>query len=1273
MDSNDKPCCVPGSGCCSGKTVNRRDFIKSAVVASGAVGFLQSGATPDAIAAIPDPKDAFNAWKKSLFDTGSMRVYRGEELKNIGMPMGGFGAGQVYVRGNGSLGPWQILNNFNSNAFAPGGFFGLWTRDASGKVVAKVLQEGALQDCPGVESIEFSGEYPFAWLKYNDQTLPVTVKLETYSPLIPLNSKDSSLPAVVFGFEIENTSQQPIDVSLLASAPNLVGWDGYGKLDSLSHDEFIGNRTVFTRDGSTSRLVLDVPETGAGHRLSEPRELYVNSRTIAHHLRMCENVSLHWGDPIRTESKGRAAVYWLGGISGKDNGAQVLTAIEVAKKGAVLILSGGETSLISAVDKGKTESEVEVFDDFESGTFSKWTQEGNCFGPSPVEGTLPGQQKVSGFQGKALVNSYFNGDDAQGRAVSAPFELKMKFVHLLVGGGQWPGETCINLIAEGKVLETATGENTEALRSVRWDVSEHVGKTVQFEILDKRTGGWGHILVDHILLSESAASPFLDPKVPEALADVLPITWKRKSFVKDAVQFDSESPVAKASGLTGPVRGHWTFKSFRKKRHAKVLLKTDKGAPLIVSQKLGEGTIVVCLGDPAAWFENANRKIVLGQILAASTGLMYENLTGWSPQSPVYGSMALMANASTTTAAEWTELKPFWDGFAAKGQLEHLPHSASPGKTVAGALSVSERIQPGEKKRIDIVLSWHFPNRTRDNHYWWILEQVRLDFRLGNMYNNWFKSAIEAGNYVLQNLPRLENETRLFHDTFYDSTLPRYLLDCVSANLSITRCPIYIWLEDGTVGGFEGSDSCCPLNCTHVYNYAMSTAFILPEMERKVRELDLLVQMHPEEHYIPHRLLVPLSEPRIGRMIGGPEHPALDGELGTILKTYREWRQMGERKWLEKLWPRLKTLMEYIMREHDPDGDGVIRGEQPNTYDTHLYGSNTFIGTLYLAALRATEEMAKVFNDDTFAQTCHQRFESGRVNYDKTCWNGEFYINVFDAPDVKPDVYNQNNCYGPGCFSDQLLGQWWANLLELGHVLPQDHVRQALKATFHYNWKDDLSNHRHSQRVFAEGNEKGLLTGSWPKGGRPEKPILYCDEVWTGLEYHVAASMLHEGMIEDALCVIRGARDRYTGNQRNPWSEIECGGHYARAMSSYSLLPAAAGLDYHAGHKSLHFNPRLSPEKFMSFFVAANGWGTLVQDRFGNRQRNIVSVKHGELALNLLVVTVPEGVATPGGEVSLGRVPVKSAMTYADGRISFVFPDGLAIAKDEALSVVTHW
>ena len=118
---------------------------------------------------------------------------------------------------------------------------------------------------------------------------------------------------------------------------------------------------------------------------------------------------------------------------------------------------------------------------------------------------------------------------------------------------------------------------------------------------------------------------------------------------------------------------------------------------------------------------------------------------------------------------------------------------------------------------------------------------------------------------------------------------------------------------------------------------------------------------------------------------------------------------------------------------------------------------------------------------------------------------------------------------------------------------------------------------------------------SWPRGRRPALPFVYSDEVWTGIEYQVAAHLIYEGLVLEGLAVTKAVRDRYDGERRNPWNEVECGSHYARALASWSLLTALSGYAYSAPERRLAFAPRLSPEAFRAFFTTGQGWGTFSQ------------------------------------------------------------------------------
>jgi len=140
--------------------------------------------------------------------------------------------------------------------------------------------------------------------------------------------------------------------------------------------------------------------------------------------------------------------------------------------------------------------------DFEGKDYGAWTATGTAFGSGPAQGTLPNQMPVSGFLGKGLVNSYLGGDAATGTLTSPPFTIERKALNFLIGGGRHPGETGINLLIDGKVVRSATGRDSEQLDWDGWDVGTLAGKSAVLEIVDRATGGWGHINVDQIVQSD---------------------------------------------------------------------------------------------------------------------------------------------------------------------------------------------------------------------------------------------------------------------------------------------------------------------------------------------------------------------------------------------------------------------------------------------------------------------------------------------------------------------------------------------------------------------------------------------------------------------------------------------------------------------------------------------------------------------------------------------------------------------------------------------------
>ena len=575
--------------------------------------------------------------------------------------------------------------------------------------------------------------------------------------------------------------------------------------------------------------------------------------------------------------------------------------------------------------------------------------------------------------------------------------------------------------------------------------------------------------------------------------------------------------------------------------------------------------------------------------------------------------------------------------------LVDAPKAPAPKVDAAYPVSTKRTVQlpaptaelaPGAKQTYTYALAWHFPNHKN-----------------GREYASRFDDAVEVASYVLDKHERLARDTRLWHKTFYeDSTLPRWLLfrlHSTVCNLSTDTCQ---WWGDGRFWAWEGV-GCCAGTCTHVWNYAHAHARLFPQIGRIVREMQDFGAGFDEA--------TGLVGFRSNRAY------AADGQCGTVLKAYREHLMSPDRAFLERNWPKIKKALQFSMGR-DGNGDGFIEDSQHNTYDINFQGPNTFVGSLYLAALRAGEEMAEEVGDNAFAKQCRAVFESGRKLTLEKLWNGEYFIQLVDLEK------HPKHQYGQGCLSDQLFGQGWARLLSLGHVYPPEQVRTTLQSIWKYNWTPDVGpqNAVHKpERWFARPGEAGLFTCTWPKSPYIKAGVRYKNEIWTGIEYQVAGLMAWEGMVTEALAICRGIQDRYEAAKRNPFNEVECGDHYARALASWGVYTNLCGYEHHGPAGHLAFAPRLGADDFRAAFTTAEGWGLFSQTRKGNAQTSRIEVRWGKLRLKTLALRIPEALAQPAVRVGLGPQTRKASHRVTDGLLWITLDDDLTVDEGQSVEI----
>lgn len=585
----------------------------------------------------------------------------------------------------------------------------------------------------------------------------------------------------------------------------------------------------------------------------------------------------------------------------------------------------------------------------------------------------------------------------------------------------------------------------------------------------------------------------------------------------------------------------------------------------------------------------------------------------------------------------WDGALRFWDDFTDDGALD----SNAPAVMPVGSLAVNQTVPAGGDVQVTFLIAWHFPNRTPERCGWRAVEGKEKEV-VGNYYAERFKDAWDVSLYASRGLPSLESRSRQFFEELRSSTLPPVVLDAALSNLSTLVTNTVFRTSDGEFHGFEGCNDhagCCHGSCTHVWNYEQATAFVFPSFARSLRESEFL-RNTMENGLMGFRSYLPDGEKVWDRA-------ATDGQMGCLMKLYREWQLSGDTDWLRRLWPHARRALEFawIANGWDGDRDGVMEGAQHNTYDVEFYGPNPLSGIWYLGALRAGEEMARAVGDGEAASEYRRLCENGRKWVDENLFNGEYYIQkVMPRPadeiaeGLKAgmgalDTLTPDYQMGDACLTDQLLGQFMAHVAGLGYLVDEEHVRKSLQSIFRYNFKPDLRNHECVQRTYALNDEAGVLMASYRGGQRPAIPFPYYAEVWTGVEYQFAAHLIYEGMLKEALTVVESARLRHDGERRNPWNEPECGHHYARAMSSWALLLALSGFHYSGVDRRLTLMPRMQQAAFRALWSVPSAWGSFTRTLKARRQQVGVQVREGKLALARLLL--PQAKAAAGGRVTV--------------------------------------
>jgi uncharacterized protein (DUF608 family) len=660
---------------------------------------------------------------------------------------------------------------------------------------------------------------------------------------------------------------------------------------------------------------------------------------------------------------------------------------------------------------------------------------------------------------------------------------------------------------------------------------------------------------------------------------------------------------------------------------------------------------------------------------------LFMRSTGVDPKAAPWGTMSLATTARTGVSyrTSWLrigwnfELLDFWDKFSSNGKLEDLPDqskasyagpptwgdtgnpSADPLNNPQGSLAVKVSLAPGESKSVTFLVGWHFPNRQT-----WTPKPAAPgaacgcggacdpENRVGNYYTTRYADAWDVALRTARELPDLEARTVKFVRAMVQSDLPAEVREAALYNLTSLRSTTAFRIESGQLMGWEGcgdKNGCCHGTCTHVWNYEQATAFLFGELAWTMRQIEF-DHATDDKGRMNFRVNLPLGRAQEF----GPA--AADGQMGCIMKVYRDWKLSGDDRRLVELYPKVRKAVEFcwIPGGWDGDRDGVMEGPQHNTMDVEYYGPNAQMTGWYLGALRAMEEMARHVGEGDFANTCRDLFTRGSRWMDQNLFNGQWYEQQVRPPTGpvppelvigmggKADVARQDVQLGSACLVDQLVGQYMAHICGLGYLLEPAKVRTTLQSIMKYNWRENFFSHFNQMRSFVLNEDQALLMASYPRGKRPKFPFPYFAEVMTGFEYTAAVGMMYEGDVAAGLKVVAAIRARYTGGNRNPFNEAECGNHYARAMASWAAVLAMTGFQYDGVTQTMAFAASKKPAQW--FWSNGHAWGTVRQKKVKGGVEVSLEVSEGTLKLRKLCLSgageieLPQALALTAGKTA---------------------------------------
>lgn len=477
-----------------------------------------------------------------------------------------------------------------------------------------------------------------------------------------------------------------------------------------------------------------------------------------------------------------------------------------------------------------------------------------------------------------------------------------------------------------------------------------------------------------------------------------------------------------------------------------------------------------------------------------------------------------------------------WVPFSKDGRLPNQAADlASSSDTLAGAIAVRITLAPGEKRLVPMALSWDLPyvqfglGRKWARHYThffdrsgtnaWKIARVALEQGQdwSRQIDAWQKPYIENQDKPLWYRGMLFNE---LYDLADGGTLwahevekpgnPEHPSSFKEDSFSYLECfdyPFYGSLDVRFYGSFPLAKFWPEIEKQEMREYADTIPETIKQDYIWAWKSDQENKLVPTQRKVagsaPHDLGSPIEDPLILSNQYNFQSVSDWKDLNNkyVLMVWRDYAMSGskDKAFLQYNFKAVKQAMQFL-RQFDKNNDGLIEndGYPDQTYDTWTArGESAYSGSLYLAALRATEEMAKVLGDNHTATENADLFKRAQASFIKKLWNGSYFN------------YDVGSPYKDSVMAEQLAGQWYATLTGLGDLVPREMQHSALKHVYDFNV------------MKLKNGTMGALNGI-SANGELLKDDEQTEEVWAGVTFAVAATMLQDGLRDEGYATAKG-------------------------------------------------------------------------------------------------------------------------------------------------------